>query len=189
MTNTNESAAGSSNRLIHPPKGEPSRNPPPNRLLAPPTGEPSQKGQDFLKPVELDADDNGMTAIDASMHHVIDHVVDRVPGVTGALVSSADGLVLASRITRETALDAAAIAAMSAALLGLSNRLVQLMGDAPASFAHQRSDDGQVFVFGISKVAVLTVLADPSAHPAQIQIVGREIGLGLERLFRDTASV
>ena len=73
---------------------------------------------------------------------------------------------------------------MSAAVLGLSNRLVQLMGTAPASFSHQRSSDGQVFVFGISNVAVLTVLADSSAHPVQIQSVGREIGLGLERLFR-----
>jgi hypothetical protein len=189
MTTTNESTSGWTNRLIHPPKGEPSRNPPSNRLMTPPIGEPSHQGQDFLKPVALDADDNGMTEIDASMHDVIDHVVDRVPGVLGALVSSADGLVLASRITRQTALDAAAIAAMSAAVLGLSNRLVQLMGDSPASFAHQRSADGQVFVFGISKVAVLTVLADATAHPAQIQSVGREIGLGLERLFRRTASV
>ncbi len=149
----------------------------------------SGKGQDFLKTRWSTADNKRMTEIDASMHQLIDHVVDRVPGVLGALVSSADGLVLASRVTHSTGLDAAAIAAMSAAVLGLSNRLVQLMGAAPASFSHQRSTDGQVFVFGISKVAVLTVLADPTAEPAQIQSVGREIGIGLARLFRGTANV
>lgn len=148
-----------------------------------------KKGQDSLKPVEDAADENHMTELDASMHRLIGHVVDHVPGVLGALVSSTDGLVVASRVTHRTALDASAIAAMSAAVLGLSNRLVQLMGAAPASFSHQRSSDGQVFVFGISKMAVLTVLADTTAQPAQIQSVGREIGLGLERLFRSTADV
>ena len=162
-----------------------------------PIGEPpiapvSERGdeiQDSLKPPVRSAENSRMTEIDASMHQLIDHVVDHVPGVFGALVSSADGLVLASRITHNTGMDSAAIAAMSAALLGLSNRLVQLTGAAPASFSHQRSTDGQVFVFGISKMAVLTVLADPTAQPAQIQSVGREIGLGLERLFRGTANV
>lgn len=130
-----------------------------------------------------------MSELDASMHRLIGHVVDQVPGVLGAQVSSTDGLVVASRLTHDVGLDASAIAAMSAAVLGLSNRLVQLMGAAPASFSHQRSSDGQVFVFGISKMAVLTVLTDTTAQPAQIHSVGREIGLGLERLFRATADV
>jgi predicted regulator of Ras-like GTPase activity (Roadblock/LC7/MglB family) len=149
----------------------------------------STDGQDSLKPPSASADNKRMTEIDASMHQLIDHVVDQVPGVLGTLVSSADGLVLASRVDHNTGLDAAAIAAMSAAVLGLSNRLVQLMGAAPTSFSHQRSADGQVFVFGISSVAVLTVLADPTAQPAQIQSVGREIGFGLERLFSGSANV
>jgi len=151
-----------------------------------PTSDPGSKGQDSLKVSGPTADDERATEIDASMHRLIDHVVDHVPGVLGALVSSVDGLVLASRVTHSTGHDAAAMAAMSAAVLGLSNRLVQLMGAAPTSFSHQCSTDGQVFVFGISTVAVLTVLADPTAQPAQIQSVGREIGLGLEHLFGAT---
>lgn len=163
-----------------------------------PTGEPVDvpsgelgrpQFQDSLKNDRSETDNTSVTDIDTSMHQLIDHVVDQVPGVLGVLVSSADGLVIASRITHSTGLDAPAIAAMSAAVLGLSNRLVQLMGSTPTSFSYQRSADGQVFVFGISSVAVLTVLADPTAAPVQIQRVGREIGLGLERLFRGAANV
>ncbi len=155
-----------------------------------PTGEVGRPQiQDSLKHEEPATDNTRMTDIDTSMHELLDHVVDQVPGVLGALVSSADGLVIASKITHSTGLDAPAIAAMSAAVLGLSNRLVQLMGSSPTSFSYQRSADGQVFVFGVSKVAVLTVLADPTAAPVQIQRVGREIGQGLERLFRGTANV
>ncbi len=149
---------------------------------------PDGSHQDFLKAHPRPADDTHMTDIDVSMRHVIDNVVDHVPGVLGVLVGSADGRVLASRITRNTGFDAASIAAMSAAVLGLSNRLVQLTGDAPASFSHQRSNDGQVFVFGISTVAVLTVLTDSTAAPTQIQLVGQDVGRGLERMFRGAAN-
>jgi predicted regulator of Ras-like GTPase activity (Roadblock/LC7/MglB family) len=162
-----------------------------------PTGEPlarvsepnTNQGQGFLKAEDRPADTSRMSDVEISMHHLLDHVVDRVPGVLGALVSSADGHVLASRLTHVTGLDPAAIAAMSAAVLGLSNRLVQLTGTSPASFSHQCSTDGQVFVFGISHVAVLTVLTDPTADATRIKLVGREVGRGLERLFRGTANV
>jgi len=156
----------------------------------PPTGPPiSESVQGSLgQHAVRAADEPRVSAIGTSMRDLIDEVVDHVSGVTGALVSSADGLVMAARVPHDTGLDAAAIAAMSAAVLGLSNRLVQLMGPAPSSFSHQRSSDGQVFVFGISSRAVLTVLADLTADPARVEDVSREVGLGLERLFRNTTN-
>lgn len=158
---------------------------PPGRVSEPDTSQ----DQGSLKAGDRSADTSHVTDIEISMRHLLDHVVDRVPGVLGALVSSADGHVLASRLTHVTGLDPAAIAAMSAAALGLSNRLVQLTGASPASFSHQCSTDGQVFVFGISHVAVLTVLTDRAADATQLKQVGREVGRGLERLFRGTAHV
>jgi len=136
-----------------------------------------------------DADAPTVSELDASMLQLADHLVDRVPGVTGALVSSADGFVLASRLPATAGHDAAAVAAMSAAALGLANRLVQLTGEQPATVSTQRSNGGQVFVFGVAHVAVLTVLADASADSAQIELVGREVVLGLQRLFRGLATV
>jgi predicted regulator of Ras-like GTPase activity (Roadblock/LC7/MglB family) len=127
-----------------------------------------------------------VTEIDASMRQLIDHVVDGVPGVAGALVSSKDGFVLATRLPESA--DPSAVAAMSAASLGLATRLVQLAGDTPVTISHHRSTDGQVFVFAISHVAVLTVLADASADANRIRLVGREITTGLQRVFNDAAA-
>lgn len=120
------------------------------------------------------------------MQRLIDHVVDHVPGVDGALVSSTDGFVLATRLPENDEIDPPAVAAMSAAVLGLADRLVQLTGESSATLSHHRSDDGQVFVFAISGVAVFTVLTDESADPEQIRLVGRELTIGLQRLFRST---
>lgn len=120
-------------------------------------------------------------AAEHSMRRLIDHVVDRVPGVLAAVVSSNDGFVLAHRLHASAGSDAAAVAAMSAAVLALSNRMVQLTGRAPIGSCHQRSSDGQVFVFAIGEVAVLTILATSGADPLQIGAVGRELTLGLVR--------
>jgi predicted regulator of Ras-like GTPase activity (Roadblock/LC7/MglB family) len=144
----------------------------------------------LLKVVTGLAERSDVTDIDASMRHLVDHLVDRVPGVIGALVSSADGFVLASRLPEGPELDPPAVAAMSAAALGLSNRLVQLTGDAPSFMSRHSSTEGQAFVFSIATgVAVLTVLTTTEADPDQLQQVGREIDLGLQRLFRGVSSV
>ena len=118
------------------------------------------------------------------MQKLVDHLVDQVPSVIGALVSSADGFVLASQLPDDHDVDPPAVAAMSAAALGLSNRLVELTGDAPSTMSHQSSADGQVFVFGIAGgVAVLTVLTTSAADRVQMQQVGHEIDVGVQRLF------
>lgn len=133
------------------------------------------------------ADDDDVSELAASMRQLIDHVVDRVPGVTGALVSSADGFVLASRMP--VAADDASVAAMSSALLGLSDRLLRTVGNDPVRVGQLRSDDAQVFLFAIAHAATLTVFADSSADGRQVVGVGREITLGLTRLFRGTVDV
>ncbi len=123
------------------------------------------------------------------MRQIIGELVDRVPAVTGALVSSADGFALASRIPNGDGVEVAAVAAMSAAAIGLANNLVGLTGDAPADHCHQRSVDGQVFVFRIAHIAVLTVLTDAHADGEQIRLIGTEVAKGLQRLFRSTTFV
>ena len=130
-----------------------------------------------------------MTEIEASMGQLVDQVVDEVPAITGALVSSADGFVLASRLPRGDDIDVSAVAAMSAASLGLTDRLVRLTGDAPAACSHHRSGDGQVFVFAVAHVAVLTMLTDVTADPEQIRMIGHEVTSGLLRLLRGAARV
>ncbi len=129
-----------------------------------------------------------MPDVEESMRNLVDHLVDRVPGVIGAQVSSADGLALMSRLPDSTEIDASALAAMSAATLGLANRLVQLTGSHLANVSIHRSNDGQVLVFGIAGAAALTILTEPTADLEQLQVVGREVGVGLQRLLRGAAS-
>ena len=123
------------------------------------------------------------------MREVIDHVVDHVPGVMGALVSSSDGFTLAARLPVAFDGDAAGLGAMAAASVGLSNRLVGTLGGAPATVSQHRSADAQVSIVAIAHVAALTLLAEPDADTEQLAAVGREVAAGLERLFRGAAAV
>jgi len=124
------------------------------------------------------------------MRQLVDHLVEQVPGVIGALVSSADGFVLASRLPEGGGYDPPAVAAMSAAALGLASRLVEYTGDASARWSHQTSADGQVLVYAIADgVAALTVLATAAADAEQLRQVAHEIDVGLQKLFRGSSAV
>jgi predicted regulator of Ras-like GTPase activity (Roadblock/LC7/MglB family) len=119
--------------------------------------------------------------IEASMQGVIDHVVDGIPGVIGALIASTDGFVIASRLPERDELDPSAIAAMSAASLALATRMVQLHGTAAAATAVLRSSQTQVCVFAVGTTAVLTILAESGADTERIDRVGYEVSWGLVR--------
>jgi predicted regulator of Ras-like GTPase activity (Roadblock/LC7/MglB family) len=123
------------------------------------------------------------TDMDAVIRQLVDYVVDGVPGVRGALIASADGFVLAARLPPESGIDSSAVAAMSAATLGLANRLVGLTGETPADFSMQRSAHSCVFVFAVGASAVLTVLADESADARRVERVGREVSSGIRHAF------
>jgi predicted regulator of Ras-like GTPase activity (Roadblock/LC7/MglB family) len=145
--------------------------------------------QDVLKIDAHHADIRTVSNVSEAMHRLMDHVVGRVPGVTGALVASTDGFVLASRLPVSTQADAASVAAMSAAVLGLGNRLVQAVAPGPAQIAEFRSNQSQAYVFAIENAATLTILAEPDAERPQLIAVGREITTGLARLLRGTIDV
>ena len=115
------------------------------------------------------------------MQGVIDHVVEGVPGVIGALLASTDGFVIASRLPQRAELDPSAIAAMSAAALALATRLVQLHGTAAAATAVLRSSQTQVCVFAVGTSAVLTILAESGADTERIDRIGYEVSWGLVR--------
>jgi predicted regulator of Ras-like GTPase activity (Roadblock/LC7/MglB family) len=127
--------------------------------------------------------------ITRSMHLVLHHLVEATPGVSGALIASADGFTLASRTAPESGIDDAGLGAMAAAALALSNQLVATTGDAPAHISHHRSVDGQVLILPIAHLAVLAVLASPGADADQLVAVAREAAIGVQRLFRGTAAV
>lgn len=123
------------------------------------------------------------------MQLVLHHLVEHTPGVTGALVASADGFTLASRLAPDTEIDTAGLGAMAAAALALSNQLVGTAGEARANVSHHQSAEGQVLILPIAHVAVLTVLGTNTADLRQLAAVSRESAHRLQRLFRGVASV
>lgn len=123
-------------------------------------------------------------SLTAAMHELLDQVVATVPGVVGAVVSSADGFALAGRLPAGARADAAAIAAMSAALVGLSDRLVQSVAPEPSRVLELRSDGAHGYVFAVANAATLTLLARPESERPQVLAVGREVTAGLLRLLR-----
>jgi predicted regulator of Ras-like GTPase activity (Roadblock/LC7/MglB family) len=146
--------------------------------------------QECLKKQTPDTDDTAVTdEITRSMHLVLHQLVEQTPGVTGALVASADGFTLASRLAPGTDIDNAGLGAMSAAALALSNQLVGTAGDAPASVSHHQSVDGQVLILPIAHVAVLAVLATIDTDLGRLAAVSREAAHSLQCLFRGVAAV
>lgn len=133
------------------------------------------------------AGEDDMDELDTAIAEYVDDIVDAVPGVIGAIVSTIDGFELTSRLPPDIQLDRASIAAMAAASIGLSSRLVQLLGDSPAAISHHRSIEGQVLVFDVDGLAVLAVLADHEAEAGRIVAVSREAVGGLRQLFVEAA--
>ena len=127
--------------------------------------------------------------ITRSMHLVLHRLVEQTPGVAGALVASADGFTLASRLAPDSEIDTAGLGAMSAAALALSNQLVGTAGDAPANVSHHQSADGQVLILPIAHLAVLTVLATTGADLSRLAEASRGASHSLQRLFRGVAAV
>jgi predicted regulator of Ras-like GTPase activity (Roadblock/LC7/MglB family) len=114
---------------------------------------------------------------------LIDNVVDGVPGVIGAVIASADGFELGSRLPEGADFDASAMAAMSAATLGLAKRLVQMGGDHAAEVCQFRSANAQVWVFAVGVSAAVTIVATAEADRARIDLIGHEVASGLAPLF------
>ncbi len=130
------------------------------------------------------------TEIIGSMRYLLDQLVEGIPGVVGALVASVDGFALASNVPVDLpSTDAAGLAAMSAAALGVSNRLVGAVGREPAGEVTLRSPSGHVVVCRIANVAALTVLTDASTDVEQVKVVSRMVTDGIEQLLRNAASL
>ncbi|WP_078849365.1 roadblock/LC7 domain-containing protein [Streptomyces sp. NRRL F-5126] len=94
----------------------------------------------------------------------------RLPQVTGALAASADGLVLA----RETAGDEAeGVAALTAAALGVAQRLTDTTGQGAFRELLVRGERGYVATYAAGSSAVLTLLAEPRVNVGRLHLEAR----------------
>ncbi|WP_329457527.1 roadblock/LC7 domain-containing protein [Streptomyces sp. NBC_01497] len=93
-----------------------------------------------------------------------------LPQVTGALAASADGLVLA----QETAGNQAeGVAALTAAALGVAQRLTETTGQGDFRELLVRGERGYVATYAAGSSAVLTLLAEPRTNVGRLHLEAR----------------
>lgn len=103
----------------------------------------------------------------------------RVPQVTGALVASVDGLVLA----QDTGdVEPEGVAALTAAALGIAVRLTDATGRGGFRELLVRGEHGYVATYAAGGAAVLTLLAEDRVNVGRLHLEGRRSGARIAEL-------
>lgn len=92
---------------------------------------------------------------------VIRNLTSTTPDITGAAVVDNDGLLIASALSQDV--DEDSVAAMSAALLGLAERIAEELERGTMNSATLQGTDGLTIVTRCGNDAVMCILADPKA--------------------------
>jgi len=90
----------------------------------------------------------------------------RSPGIQASAVVSVDGLTIASALPAAAEEDR--VAAMSAAMLSLGERIADELGRGGLDEVYVRGSGGYVVLMSVGEEAVLTVLADEKAKLGMI---------------------
>ncbi|MFI0239658.1 roadblock/LC7 domain-containing protein [Streptomyces sp. NPDC016845] len=103
----------------------------------------------------------------------------RVPQVTGALAASVDGLVLAQDTP---GVEPEGVAALTAAALGVAQRLSDATGQGGFRELLVRGTDGYVATYAAGGAAVLTLLAEDRINVGRLHLEGRRSGTRIGEL-------
>ncbi|MGW0393710.1 roadblock/LC7 domain-containing protein [Streptomyces sp. NPDC003042] len=104
----------------------------------------------------------------------------RVPQLTGALAASADGLVLAQD---SAATEADSVAALTAAALGVAQRLSDSTGQGDFRELLVRGELGYVATYAAGETAVLTLIAEPRVNVGRLHLEARRSTLRITELI------
>ncbi|WP_330175451.1 roadblock/LC7 domain-containing protein [Streptomyces sp. NBC_01498] len=115
----------------------------------------------------------------------------RMPQLTGALAATTDGLVLAEELSapgslagsgpgspagRGAVVEPEGVAALTAAVLGVSLRLTDATGQGGFRELLIRGEHGYVATYAAGGSAVLTVLAEPRINVGRLHLEARRSG-------------
>ncbi|MCK6491628.1 MAG: roadblock/LC7 domain-containing protein [Planctomycetes bacterium] len=98
--------------------------------------------------------------------------LNRVRGVGGSLMVSADGLPMASALRAGT--DEAALSAAMGEVIGATQRMAQLFGLGLAQNFIAHTDQGGLLILAAGP-AFVAVLIDPTANTALLQIEAKSV--------------
>lgn len=112
-------------------------------------------------------------AAEAEVLDELQRLRSRVPHLAGALAASTDGLVLA----QDTAgVEAEAVAALTAAALGVAIRMTDTTGRGGFRELLVRGDQGYVATYAAGSSAVLTLIAEDRINVGRLHLEGRRSG-------------
>ncbi|MBS0658645.1 MAG: roadblock/LC7 domain-containing protein [Verrucomicrobia bacterium] len=89
------------------------------------------------------------------LQSILNELRSALPDVRGALISSADGMLIAQNVSSG---DSNRMAAMVATSLGLGKRMCESFGAGNLSETSVSGDAGQVFIYGAGSKGVLAVI-------------------------------
>jgi hypothetical protein len=101
------------------------------------------------------------------------------PDIEGAAVVSADGLIMASSLP--TGIEEDRVAAMSAAMLSLGERIAGELGRGFLDQVYVKGENGYVILMNIGEEACLTALA---RKQAKLGLVFLDMRRGVEQLVK-----
>jgi len=102
-------------------------------------------------------------------------------GIEASAIVSVDGLIIASALPSDTGEDR--VAAMSAAMLSLGERIAMELSRGEPEQVYVRGDDGYVLLMSIGQEAVLTVLASTGAKLGLVFLEMRRAVASLETMI------
>ncbi|MFJ5234067.1 roadblock/LC7 domain-containing protein [Kitasatospora sp. NPDC088391] len=103
----------------------------------------------------------------------------RIPHLTGSLVATTDGLVVAHDTA---ALEAESVAALTAAALGVGARLVEATGQGAFRELITRGERGYTATYAAGAYTVLTLLAGAQANVGRLHLEARRAGVRIAAL-------
>ncbi|MEV1022385.1 roadblock/LC7 domain-containing protein [Streptomyces sp. NPDC050264] len=109
----------------------------------------------------------------------------RVPQVTGALAASVDGLVLAQDTP---GVEPEGVAALTAAALGVAQRLSDATGQGGFRELLVRGTAGYVATYAAGDTAILTLLAEDRVNVGRLHLEGRRSGTRVGELVDAAAA-
>lgn len=124
----------------------------------------------------------------AATHEVLvelKNLRERLPYITGTLVASVDGLLVAHDTV---GVEPESLAAMSAAQLGLGQQIAQATGQGEFLETVTRCADGYVAVFAAGGRALLTVIAGPDLNVGRLHHEARPAATRVGELLTPTTT-
>ncbi|SEG56501.1 hypothetical protein SAMN04489712_106317 [Thermomonospora echinospora] len=115
--------------------------------------------------------------------HALRH---RLPGLTGSLVASADGLPVAADLPPQV--EPAGMAALTTSGLALSQRIALTVQDGGFQEVVIRATGGYVVTYAAGLVASLTVLAGPGVNVGRLHLESRPAAARIAALLEEAGA-